>query len=292
MSVRCQSVESTHNLILAQFPKEQHSNASLLQLADRMEAVIRAGTLRSRLDAVVNLFVWIRQRDARIPEPSSVSESAAWPTPEFRREGVWISVLEASPELRDRYVASIAAVLEETDGTSMFAEAGLPTDRGLVHEVFERIFRVVLPAPRGETDLAKLFMRIFPTPREVDRFFDLPPKELAKLASVVVPVEYPEAWERPLASLLDAFCLLAARVQGLGLSEKLRVRGQGRPVQQSPFYLLARASDTLVVALRAKQNVPEAALDWKLKAGECRNELKVIVSMRAVSTWISCMRWT
>ena len=272
-------MDSTHNLILAQFPKEQYANASLLQLADRMEAVIRAGTLRSRLDAVVNLFVWIRQRDERIPEPpASVSESATWASPEFRREGVWISVLEASPELRDRYVASVAAILEETDGTSMFAEAGLPTDRGLVHEVFERIFRVVLPAPRAETDLAKLFMRIFPTPKEVDRFFDLPPKELAKLASVAVPMEYPEAWERPLASLLDAFCLLAARVQGLGLSEKLRVRGQGCPVQQSPFYLQARASDTLVEALRAKQNVPEAALSWKSTVGECRNELKVIVS--------------
>jgi site-specific recombinase len=91
-------------------------------------------------------------------------------------------------------------------------------------------------------------------------------------------VEYPEAWERPLASMLDAFCLLAARVQGLGLSEKLRVRGQGRPVQQSPFYLLARASDALVAALRAKENVPEAALAWKSMVGECRNELKVIVS--------------
>ena len=271
-------LESTHNLILALFPKDQHANASLLQLADRMEAVIRAGTLRSRLDAVVSLFVWLRQRDARIPEPTSVSDAGPWAGPEFRREGVWIAVLDASPELRDRYVAAVASILEETDGTSMFAEAGLPTDRGLLHEFFERIFRVVLPAPREETDLAKLFLRIFPTHTEIDRFFNLPPRELGKIASVIAPVEYPEAWERPLASLLNAFCLLAARVQGLGLSEKLRVRGQGRPVQQSPFYLLQHASDDLVAAVRGGQNVAEIAQAWKSAVADCRTELSVIVS--------------
>jgi len=276
-------VESTHNLILALFPKDQHGNASLLQLADRMEAVIRAGTLRSRLDAVVNLFVWLRQRDARIPEPQSVADAGPWATAEFRREGVWISVLEASPELRDRYVAAVASVLEETDGTSMFAEAGLATDRGLLHEFFERILRAVLPAPREETDLAKLFLRVFPTQKEVDRFFNLPPRELGKIASAISPVEYPEAWERPLASLLDAFCLLAARVQGLGLSEKLRARGRGRPVQQSPFYLLQRASNDLVGAVRLRHNVPEAAQSWKSAVADCRNELKAVVEHLDVS---------
>ena len=46
-------MESTHNLILALFPPEQSHNPSLLALADRVEALVRAGTLHSRLDAVV-----------------------------------------------------------------------------------------------------------------------------------------------------------------------------------------------------------------------------------------------
>jgi len=276
-------LESTHNLILALFPGEQHANASLLQLADRMEAVIRAGTLRSRLDAVVNLFTWLRQRDSRIPEPQSVADAGAWASAKFRREGVWIAILQASPELRDRYVAAVASILEETDGTSMFAEAGLPTDRGLLHEFFERIFRAVLPAPREETDLARLFLRVFPTHKEVDRFFNLPPRQLGTIATAIAPVEFPEVWERPLASLMDAFCLLSARVQGLGLSEKLRVRGQGRPVQLSPFYLLQHASNDLVAAVRAGQNVPEVAQAWKSTVADCRAELKVIVSHLDVS---------
>jgi site-specific recombinase len=270
-------VESTHNLILALFPKEQRGNASLLQLADRMEACIRAGMLRSRLDAFVDLFVWLWQRDSRIPLPESMSRTAAWTTAEYRRERVWLSVLEASPELRDRYIASVAAVLEETDAVSLFAAAGLPTDRGLLPETFERLFRILLPAPREETDLANLFLRIFPTQKEVDRFFNLPPNDLTKLASLTTPVEHPEAWERTTAALLDAFCLLAARVQGLGLSEKLRIRGQQRSVQQSPCYLFMRASETLVCAVGAKSGLAEAAQEWKSAVGDCRGELEAIV---------------
>jgi site-specific recombinase len=270
-------VASTHNLILALFPKGQRGNASLLQLADRMEACIRAGTLRSRLDGFVGLFVWLWQRDSRIPLLESMSRSAAWTTAEYRRERVWLSVLEASPELRDRYIASVAAVLEETDAVSLFAQAGLPTDRGLLPETFERLFRLLLPAPREETDLARLFLRIFPTQKEVDRFFNLPPNDLSKLASLTTPVEHPEAWERTTAALLDAFCLLAARVQGLGLSEKLRIRGQQRSVQQAPFYLFMRASETVVHAVDAKSALAETVQEWKSAVSDCRGELEAIV---------------
>jgi site-specific recombinase len=270
-------VGSTHNLILALFPKEQHGNASLLQLADRMEACIRAGTLRSRLDAFVDLFVWLRHRDSRIPLLQSASGTAAWASAEYRRERVWLSILQASPELRDRYNGSVAAILEETDAVSLFAEAGLPTDRGLLPETFERLFRIVLPAPREETDLAKLFLRIFPTQKEVDRFFNLPSSDLAKLVSLATPVEHPEAWERTMAALLDAFCLLAARVQGLGLSEKLRIRGHQRSVQRSPFYLFMRAAETVVSAVRAKSGLAGAVQEWKSAVGDCRGELEAIV---------------
>ena len=271
-------MESTHNLILAQFPPQDRHNVSLLKLADRVEALVRAGTLHSRLDALVALLAWLRQKDNKIPELSQEQASDAWAGAEWRRERVWLAILAASPELRDRHNAAIAAILEETDGVSLFAQAGLPTDRGLIPEMFERLFLALLPAPREENDLAKLFLRMFPTNREVDHFFSLPHARLADFIRVTVPVEHPEAWEKPVASLLDAFCLLAARIQGLGLSEKLRIRGQGWPVRQSPFFRLSRASDALVVALREKTGVPEAAQTWKSAVADCREELNAIIS--------------
>ena len=271
-------MESTHNLVLALFPKEHFHNPSLLQLADRVDALARAGTLHSRLNALLELMNWLRRRDSRIPELQPETASDRWAGDDFRRQRVWLSILDASPELRDRHNAAIAAILDETDGVSLFAQAGLPTDRGLLPELFERIFLALLPTPREETDLAKLFLRLFPTDREVDHFFSMSQEHLADFIRAVTPVEHPEAWERPVASLLDAFCLLAARIQGLGLSEKLRVRGQGWPVQQSPFFRLARSSDALVLAIRQNSGASEAALVWKSTVGDCRQELSAIVS--------------
>jgi len=239
-------VESTRNLILSLFPAEEQGNASLRGLTDRAEAFTRAGTLRTRLDALVQLFDWLRHRDTTIPELRPELGPGTWQGAEWRRERVWLAILESSPEVRDRYHAGVAAILDETDALSLFAEAGLPNDRGLVPETVDRLFRIILPAPREETELAKLFLRLFPTKREVERVFNLPQDPLHRIAILLAPVEIPEVWEKPVGSLLDAFCLLAARVQGLGLSEKLRVRSQRGPVHQSPFYRLPRASDALV----------------------------------------------
>lgn len=271
-------VESTRHLVLSLYPEQQHASRSLQQLADLVETFTRAGTLHGRLDALVCLYDWLRERDNAIPELPSAPEDKMLSGAEWRRERVWLSILEASPELRDRYQAGVVAILEETDGVSLFALAGLPTDRGLLHEAFERIFRTVLPTPRNDTELAKLSVRLFPTTKELDRFFSLPQEELDRMARLVAPVEQKEAWERPLESLLDSFYLLAARVQGLGLSEKLRVRGQGGPVQESPFCRLIHDSDALIDAVRARESVAQAAQDWKAAVADCRAELRAIVS--------------
>ena len=271
-------MESTRNLVLSLFPTKEHANRSLLKLADLLEVFTRAVTLHARLDALVDLYAWLRKRDYRLPELRHELGSDAWAGSEWRRERVWLSILEASPELRDRYHGGIAAILEETDGVALFAQAGLPTDRGLFSETFDRFFRIVLPAPREETDLAKLFLRLFPTQQEVDRLFSLSQDRLKYLASLIVPMQYPEAWERPLASLLDAFYLLAARAQGLGLSENLRIRGQGGPVRESPFRRLALTSGALLEAVRTKEDVADAVQRWKSAVEDCRGELQTIVT--------------
>lgn len=275
---RVLEVETTRNLILALFPPQAQGHASLRGLTDRAEAFTRAGTLRTRLDALAQLFDWLRKPDTSIPELGRNPGPDAWQGAEWRRERVWLAILESSLVVRDRYHAGIAAILDETDALSLFAEAGLPNDRGLVPETFDRLFRIVLPAPREETDLARLFVRLFPTKKEVERVFSLPPDPLHRMAGLLAPVGVPEVWEKPLAALLDAFCLLAARVDGLGLSEKLRVRSQRGSVQQSPFYRLPRAGDALVEAVKKHDGVAAAAQHWKAVVADCREELETIVA--------------
>ena len=271
-------VATTRNLLLSLYPESRQTHPALQQLADLVETFTRAGSLHSRLDAMVSLYAWLRQEDDRIPELKPEPGEGVWCTPDWRRERVWMSILAASAEVRDRYQAGVVAVLEETDAVSLFAQAGLPTDRGLMHEGSDRLFRTLLPTPREETELAKLFIRLFPTQREVDRFFNLPQEQLNRIACLVAPVDIPEAWDHPWESLLDSFYLLEARVQGLGLSEKLRIRGQGGPVQNSPFRRLAAASEAVLTAVCSRGNAAQAAENWHSAVAECREELRTIVS--------------
>ena len=121
---------TTRELVLSLFSPELQKNRSLQALADRVETFTRAGTRRARLDALVELYDWIRARDTSIP---SLANEPAFPDlnkSDWRRERVWLSILQASAEIRDRYLAGVAAILEETDGISLFAESGLPSDRG------------------------------------------------------------------------------------------------------------------------------------------------------------------
>ena len=273
------TLESTQTRILSLFPANLQGNASLCTLAERADALAQANTLSSRLDALVELFLWLRERDDYMPEPlCDTTPANQWGSAEWKRERVWISILETSPEIRMEYHAAIASILEETDGVSLFAQSGLPSDRGLFSEMFERFFRIVLPAPRNDSDLSKLLLRLFPTQKEVDRFSSLPPGLSERLALFVAPPENSPAWRVPIDALLEAFCLLGARVQGLGLSEKIRLRSTSVPVQQSPFYQLAHASDDLVTAMRNRTDVHAAAQVWKGIAEECRAELSTVES--------------
>ncbi len=271
-------VDSTRDLVLSLFPPEVRKNASLQGLADRVETFTHAGTRRARLDAVVDLYSWLRERDSRIPQLATTPAFSDLEGSKWARESVWLSILQTSEEIRDRYFAGVAAILDETDGVSLFAQSGMPSDRGLLPEAIDRLFSILLPAPREEAELAKLFLRLFPTQTEVDRFFSRPPDHLNAVIALFAPIDIPEAWDKPVASLLDAFCLLGARVQGLGLSEKVRVRSNSCPVQQSPFYRLTRAGDFLVDALRKQDGTAAAAQAWKAVVAECRAEMSAVVA--------------
>jgi site-specific recombinase len=121
-------------------------------------------------------------------------------------------------------------------------------------------------------------LRLFPTQREVERFFNMPSQLLDQIEEFSVPIHHPDVWEKPVSWLLDAFSLLGARVQGLGLSEKLRTRSQAGSVQESAFYRLTRSGDALIDALRRQQDVASCAQSWKATVGECRAELDRIVA--------------
>lgn len=275
---------STGEIILSLFPISHRDNVSLRELAFRADRFTSATVLALRLDALVVLFKFLRKSDPTIPEPlrspspQTPEVIGAYSESKLKRERVWVSILENSSDVRERYRSGIAAILAETNAIALFAQSGLPSDRGLVTEITDRFFARILPAPREDLDLAKLFLRIFPSEREVDRFFSIPSELLDRIARLTAPSDESDAWHPVVESLIGAFCLLAARVQGLGLSENLRVRSEQLPVQHLPFYRLYRAGDSLVLAVRTHDGVPEAVQVWHSTLADCHQELRTIVA--------------
>ena len=273
-------MESTQEMILSLFPPGERSNTSLQLLARKADALTTASALPQRLDAFVELYSWTRERDnticAPLPVPPGVAEEAA--DPNSKRSLVWTSILESAPEVLTRYRDSIALILRETDGLTFFASSGLPSDRGLLAETSERLSRILLPSSREDTDLSKLFLRMFPSRKQVDRFFDTPAERFDRIVSLAAPPDDSDAWPPLVETLLDALSLLGARIQGLGLSEELRMRSRPGPTQQSPFYRLTRSADALVTAVKTHDGIALADKGLKQTVADCRAELQSIVN--------------
>ena len=273
-------MESTQELILSLFPPEARSNTSLQLLARKADALTSAVTLPQRLDAFIALYSWTRERDASIcdPIPATPGQTEDAADPNSKRSLVWTSILESSPEVLTRYRDSIAFILRETDGLTFFSTSGLPSDRGLLAETSERLSRILLPSSREDTDLSKLFLRMFPSRKQVDRFFDTPAERFDRIVSLAAPPEDSDAWPPLVETLLDAFSLLGARIQGLGLSEELRMRSRPGPIQQSPFYRLTRSADALVSAVKTHDGIALAGKGLRQTVADCRAELQSIVN--------------
>jgi site-specific recombinase len=248
--------------VLRAFGATYREHPEVLRLAALWDACAKA-TLRERLETVVALWSWIRVADEHPPLPDGDDPAAlnSFP-PLFRRQHVVLRLQEQSPELNARLNGVVAGILEETSSLALFAETGLPSDRGLTAEFSERFWRHLLPTPREDSDLSKLLIRIYPTHEEAERFATMPPEIFQRLVDAFAPADGSAHWQPIVHSLWEAFRLLGVRIQALGLSEKLRARSSPLPLLESPFFQLARTTESLEQCAEAGKT-----LQWPWNAG-------------------------
>jgi site-specific recombinase len=240
------------------------------ELAGRLARLLGAGDLAERLSALVRVVRWVRG-GAAMPAPDSAAGAAAAPEP--RRQHVLLDLLEADAAVRAGFHRAVAAILAETDATSLFAVAGVPTERGFFSELADRVMRRLLPQPRDDRDLAALLRRLFRDAGEVEAFVRLDPEAFARVVRVLLPLRDTAAWQPLRRAFADGFRLLAAWVQAQGLAESVRARGFRRPVSESPFYRLARESEAVAAAWAAGGPVAEAVSRWRDCQAGCRAEM-------------------
>jgi site-specific recombinase len=180
------------------------------------------------------------------------------------------------PDERRRFQAAIGALFAETDGTNVFAHAGIPSERGFPAELGERVMNHILPRPRNDHDLGHLIRRLFRRAGDAERLARMSKTRLARLTHALYPADHPAAREVLRRSFADGFRLLATWVLAQGLSPKLRKRSRPCGLTESPFYQMRAASEAVVECWIAGGLTGMEIDAWRRECDRCRQELLVI----------------
>jgi site-specific recombinase len=256
--------------VLAAFPPERRTSREVQQLARRIVGVVSADTVGARVRAWARLTDWTRPAQLI---PVGGEASAEPPTESL---ATVVHLIETSPGIRAQVHASLAAMLSETEASTLFGEAGLPSHRGFFSEFGDRLMSRLIPEPHEEHDLAGLLRRLFPSDAHVERLRRLPPAMFERMVRAFLPADGGAAWAPVRADFADGFRLLAARAKAEGLSGKLRARGRVRRVSESPFSRLDLASEAVAAPWLAGQDVSEAAQEWRRRATDCWAEMGAV----------------
>ena len=238
-------------------------SADLERLRQRVEAFTRARNQSERTDAFAELVQWVRlgRTTARGSRNSQLD--------------LLLDLLDDVEERR-RFHAAVGALLAEAEATSAFAHAGIPSERGFLAELGERLMNKVLPRPRNDQDLGHLLRRLFRSAADVKAFAAMPDGQLARVMDALIPANDPNAANSMRQSFANGFRLLSFAVQSQGLSPKLRKRSRPCELTESPFYRIAGVSERIVERWMAGDAPVTEAEGWFRESDRCREELAEI----------------
>lgn len=255
------------------FADGDRKNRRVRELVALLTALAEAPDLRRRLDALERLVRWLVVADKGLPAPAGVALPGEVGTV-WRRLAVTLALLARAPALGEGVRAAVAAIVAQTHPLALFAETGLPHDRGIGAETTNRVFRRILPVPRDDDDLSRLLLRLFPSERELAWIEGMPPDLFQELAAALAPSD---AVSPLVAGVADGLALLGARAQALGLSEDLRARSRPGPLRGSPFYELPRACDRFLALLDQPAHRVAAEREWRAAVEGCRLEIRCVL---------------
>ncbi|MBL8862071.1 MAG: hypothetical protein JNK02_08670 [Planctomycetes bacterium] len=258
------------------FAAHERELPAVRELAAALSALARAPDLGARVDGLERLAAWTRASDAGLPWPAGEPDPAGGDA-RYRRLGVLVSVLERSPPARAALAGAVLEALAVGDALVLFAEAGLSEHRAVFEEAFERLQRLLLPAPRDEHDLGRLLGRLLPD-EEAAQWFGRAPEPLIGRLAAALPLRE-TALVRVREALGDALLLLASRAESIGLSRALRERREPCPLRASPWHHLPRRTEALVLTFDQGSEAlrHDAAAAWRDTLAAARRENRAVL---------------
>lgn len=252
------------------------------EIADLEAALVRlagAGDADEGLEALSDLLSWTRRNGGRIAvdDETEAPSGAARIARASARLRLLVGLLERSAPLRDRFAAVVRRVVLAADASHLLGEVGIPSGRGFVAELGERLMQRLLPRRRDAADLTRVLLRLYRNQGHVTRFALLPLPLFERLATVAAPSADAAEWERVRTGLIDGFRLVHLRLQAEALAPKLRARASRRGVAETPFFRLGRAGEAIAEGLVGRAATGPAAREWHDLAAACRAESAFIL---------------
>ena len=242
--------------------KQSRTLRDLTALLGRLDP---GASLPERVEQLEELGAWLRKTGG-VPFLAGLEVGPDTPGRTARLR-LLLRVCKDSPETRAALAGVFTSVLDQVDGLELFAEAGLPNDRGLLDETTDRLSRRFLPRPPEDGSLGELVSRMFPLVEDGLWLAHLDPETVGE----VITLFGHQPLQRERGALCDALSLLSMRCAALGLSEEIRARSPAAGPRESPFFWLPRVTDAVLIA--ASSTVPTASHDLAVAAGQLRERI-------------------
>jgi site-specific recombinase len=249
---------STSRAAISTAPDAVAQRVAPAELVRSVEDFCSAKTVRKRIASIVGLLRWTRRTSASVADLSGLAGA--------------IEYLESHAEVRERFQQVFAALLQEMDCVSLFAEAGIPSDHSFTSEIGHRVSSRLLPSAREQTDASKLLVVLYPNRATVQRFLDSPADLFQRLIAVLTPPGDPEFASHEYHDLQQALLLLSSRVAALGLNPEVRARSSAPSVAESPFYQVLAATEAVILA-PDHEAASTALVRWRGIVHRCRTEM-------------------
>lgn len=149
----------------------------------------------------------------------------------------WVlHVLERRPDWKEKVSKVLNSIPPQTQIFDVLVMTGLNQQSGLFSEIFERIQRDLLPAPKDDANLQFLFLNAFESDSDVESFQRINNETFQTLTRLFGsdPATF-AGWAQ---NYKDACLFLSLQVSGLGLDTELRRRLKVRRIDEIHFYNL------------------------------------------------------
>jgi site-specific recombinase len=182
------------------------------------------------------------------------------------------NVLERNPEWKRKAAATLRAILAESEGAELLAEAGLPNHLGFFGELTERLLARVLPEAPRAGELGALLLYLLPDRSDAARLEAL--GEEAYRQVLDLPAFGITDAERDYAAQMRkgmraALMQLATQVCAAGMHSGVRMRIALDRGERSPFLDLPGEADDFLDAIDAGADPALAEDHLRARVAEC-----------------------